>query len=127
MLARDLTLSGFCAALTSAAAGPDCVGSFTSLGYNLIGKTNDSSGFGVSQDQAGSIAAPLNPRLGPLADNGGLTLTHVLLTGSPAVDKGKAFGVITDQRGRPRRTRRSTPSSRARSATFRMLPESWAR
>ena len=87
---------------STAAAGPDCVGSFTSLGYNLIGKTNDSSGFGVSQDQAGSIASPLNPRLGPLADNGGLTLTHTPLTGSSAIDKGKSFGPITDQRGRIR-------------------------
>ena len=87
--------------MTSGATGPDCDGSFTSLGYNLIGKTNSSSGFvgGVNEDQVGSIASPLNPKLAPLADNGGLTLTHALLTGSPAIDKGKSFGLATDQRG----------------------------
>jgi CSLREA domain-containing protein len=86
-----------------AAIGPDCVGSFTSLGYNLIGKTNDSTGFtSASQDQVGSIASPINPLLGPLADNGGPTLTHRLLSGSTALDKGNSFGLNTDQRGRPR-------------------------
>jgi len=93
------------AANTNAIAviGPDCIGSFNSLGYNLVGKTNDSSGFSsASQDQFGSIASPVNPLLGPLADNGGPTFTHRPLPGSPAVDKGNSFGLITDQRGRLR-------------------------
>jgi CSLREA domain-containing protein len=86
-----------------AATGPDCIGSFTSLGYNLIGKTNDSSGFSIAiQDQIGSIASPLNPLLGPLADNGGPTLTHKPLSGSPALDKGNGGGLTSDQRGRLR-------------------------
>ena len=29
-----------------------------------------------------------DPMLGPLQDNGGPTLTHALLTGSPAIDAG---------------------------------------
>lgn len=38
--------------------------------------------------------------LGPLADNGGPTLTHALLPGSPAIDAGTAAGCpATDQRG----------------------------
>lgn len=37
--------------------------------------------------------------LGPLADNGGPTLTHALLAGSPAIDAGDASGPDTDQRG----------------------------
>jgi hypothetical protein len=38
--------------------------------------------------------------LGVLADNGGPTLTHALLAGSPAIDKGVAVaGITTDQRG----------------------------
>ncbi len=48
--------------------------------------------------------------LGPLADNGGLTQTHALLPGSPAIDRGDpsaAAGVddipARDQRGRPSR------------------------
>ena len=43
-------------------------------------------------------------RLGPLANNGGPTDTHALLTGSPGIDKGGAPCPATDQRGisRPR-------------------------
>src|SRR6185503_518152 len=42
-------------------------------------------------------------RLAPLADNGGPTLTHALLLGSPAVDAGAPSGFpSTDQRGVPR-------------------------
>ena len=41
-----------------------------------------------------------DPKLGPLADNGGLTRTRALLTGSSAIDAGKAAGApSTDQRG----------------------------
>ena len=36
----------------------------------------------------GTFASPIDPLLGPLADNGGLTLTHALLFGSPAIDAG---------------------------------------
>ena len=43
-----------------------------------------------------------DPQLGPLADNGGPTLTHALLDGSPAIDKGfNDTCEITDQRGKP--------------------------
>src|SRR3989441_6741713 len=37
-----------------------------------------------------------------MADNGGPTITHSLLCTSPAIDKGKSFGLMTDQRGRTR-------------------------
>jgi len=41
-----------------------------------------------------------DPRLAPLADNGGLTQTHALLDGSPAIDTGNnAGGLLYDQRG----------------------------
>ena len=44
-----------------------------------------------------------NPRLGPLADNGGPTLTQILLHRSPAIDAGVPIvSVSTDQRGFPR-------------------------
>jgi hypothetical protein len=42
-----------------------------------------------------------DPLLGPLQDNGGPTLTHALLPGSPAIDKGNS-SLTTDQRGAPR-------------------------
>ena len=41
-----------------------------------------------------------DPKLGPLADNGGLTRTRALFTGSSAIDAGKAAGApAEDQRG----------------------------
>jgi hypothetical protein len=41
-----------------------------------------------------------DPLLGSLADNGGPTLTHALLAGSPAIDAGdNAVCPATDQRG----------------------------
>jgi CSLREA domain-containing protein len=46
-----------------------------------------------------------DPLLGPLADNGGTTLTHALLAGSIAIDAGSnalANGLTTDQRGAAR-------------------------
>ncbi|MCJ7695235.1 MAG: hypothetical protein MUO40_07380 [Anaerolineaceae bacterium] len=45
----------------------------------------------------------LDPLLGPLADNGGFTLTHALLTGSPTIDAGSPTTCpATDQRSFPR-------------------------
>jgi hypothetical protein len=80
---------------------PDLSGPFTSGGYNLIGQTDGSTGLtnGVNGDLVGTGTPPLNPLLGPLQDNGGPTLTHALLRGSPAIDQGKRFGESTDQRG----------------------------
>jgi hypothetical protein len=44
-----------------------------------------------------------DPLLAPLADNGGQTLTHALLPGSPAIDAGNNVAdLATDQRGRSR-------------------------
>ena len=43
--------------------------------------------------------APIDPKLGPLEDNGGPTLTHLPLSGSPVIDAGNDFRLSTDQRG----------------------------
>ncbi len=44
-----------------------------------------------------------DPKLGPLADNGGPTWTMALLPGSPAIDAGNtSLAPATDQRGLPR-------------------------
>ena len=75
-----------------------------SLGYNLIGVTNN-SGFadGVNGDQVGTRPNPIDPLLGPLQDNGGLTRTHAPLPGSPAIDAGDNAGApSSDQRGMAR-------------------------
>ena len=68
---------------------------FQTLGFNLSDNYN-----GVFTLAATDInAAPL---LGPLSLNGGQTPTHALLGGSPALDKGNASGLTSDQRGVPR-------------------------
>ena len=43
-----------------------------------------------------------DPVLGPLADNGGPTMTHALLVGSPAINNGSSCSVAMDQRYAPR-------------------------
>ncbi len=58
--------------------------SLTSQGYNLIGSDYGAQITGVT---TGNIVGA-NPRLGPLAYNGGPTKTHALLTGSPAINAG---------------------------------------
>lgn len=101
----------------SAGGGYDLSGSFTSLGNNIIGITDGSSGFanGVGGDLAGTFNAPLNPQLSALENNGGETNVLRLLPNSPAIDAGNncvlnlscptdnpLFAVTTDQRGAPR-------------------------
>jgi hypothetical protein len=69
---------------------------------NLIGDGTNMSGLvnGVNGNQVGTADNPIDPRLGPLADNGGPTLTHALLPGSPAIDAGNnAYATDFDQRG----------------------------
>src|SRR5262249_10222165 len=69
---------------------------------NLIGimdAGNNTTLTGAGQ-QVGSVATPLNPMLGPLANNGGPTQTHLPAAGSPTFNKGNnAAGLTTDQRG----------------------------
>jgi predicted outer membrane repeat protein len=71
-------------------------------GYNLIGDGTGMTGLqnGVNGNLVGSAAAPIDPSLGPLQNNGGPTLTHALLPGSPAIDAGDNTGApMWDQRG----------------------------
>jgi hypothetical protein len=63
------------------ASGPDCSGTITSGGHNL-----DSDGT-CALGAAGDISTG-NANLGPLANNGGKTLTHALLGGSQAINAG---------------------------------------
>lgn len=77
-----------------------------SSGHNLVGADDWTPNWLLS-DQLGTTAAPIDARLGALQDNGGSTLTHALLPGSPAIDSGSnalaidALGspLLTDQRG----------------------------
>ena len=58
--------------------------------FSLIGDHTGSNFVDVDGNILGTAAAPVDPHLGPLADNGGPTTTHALLPGSPAVDAGDA-------------------------------------
>jgi hypothetical protein len=78
-----------------------------SLGHNL--DSDGTSGFvnGVNGDLVGTVASPIDAKLGPLQDNGGHTRTIALLPGSPALGTGActdATGapISVDQRGLPR-------------------------
>jgi hypothetical protein len=87
-------------------SGPDIDGvAITSLGNNLIGQAGPASGFqdGTNNDQVGGVVNPIDPLLGPLTDSGGPTLTHALLSGSPAIDAANDTAApATDQRGEAR-------------------------
>jgi putative Ig domain-containing protein/CARDB protein len=73
----------------------NCFGPITSLGHNLDSGTT--CGFPGTGDLSNA-----DPLLGPLQNNGGFTLTHALLAGSPAIDAGTNTGCPpTDQRGAP--------------------------
>jgi hypothetical protein len=75
----------------------DFSGTLTSQGYNLIGNLNTNTTIVGSTN--GNIYGR-DPLLGPLQNNGGLTFTHALLTGGPAIDAGTRAGApLTDQRG----------------------------
>lgn len=81
-----------------------CGTSLTSRGFNVI---RDASclGSGALPTDAPSV----DPLLGPLASNGGLTATHLPAAGSPVIDRVPATSdpcalIITDQRGVARPT-----------------------
>jgi CSLREA domain-containing protein len=82
---------------------PDCFGSLTSQGHNLI---SNLSGCTITGSTVGNLTG-LAPALGSLQDNGGRTHTQALLTGSPAINAGAPNGCVdnngvtltTDQRG----------------------------
>ena len=72
--------------------------------FTLVGDgtgANITTGLG---NQIGTAAAPIDPLLGPLANNGGTTRTHAILAGSPAINTGDAASSGTplfDQREKP--------------------------
>jgi hypothetical protein len=91
---RNTILAGNFAYNAGGTYGPDLWGSIISSGHNVIGKRIGGKGF-VSTDLVG-----VDPLLGPLANQGGPTLTMALLPGSPAIDAGDNTGAPEwDQRG----------------------------
>lgn len=70
-------------------------------GGGVIGANNLIIAAWLGNEPADTINA--DPLLAPLADNGGPTMTHALLPGSPALDRGNnAAFLATDQRGADR-------------------------
>ncbi|HEX4350008.1 MAG TPA: choice-of-anchor Q domain-containing protein, partial [Verrucomicrobiae bacterium] len=83
----------------SATNYPDVDGTVQSGGFNLVGISDGSTGWLVAEaGNLGNSSFPINPKLGPLQNNGGTTPTLALLSGSPAVDQGESFSLATDQR-----------------------------
>ena len=89
---------------------------FTSFGYNLIGKNNGGSTYfpagnpNANNDYVGTLAAPLVANINALQDNAGPTFTHpptTTITPNTVIDKGSCLGQKHDQRGTAGNT--STP------------------
>lgn len=95
--ARSTIIAG-----NAASSGPDFAGVLNTINssYDIFGNTG---GLSFSAGIPFGCQLNVNPKLGPLQDNGGPTFTHALLTGSPAIDAaGASLGLRTDQRGAPR-------------------------
>lgn len=114
---NNSTISGNEASGTSGVVGPatiqnsivadnltgNCFGTMTSVGYNL--SSDKTCNFNGPGDQNN-----VEPKLGPLLNNGGPTQTLAELAGSPTIDAGNPEGCTdsqghllkTDQRGFPR-------------------------
>jgi Right handed beta helix region len=79
---------------------PDCFslsGGIVSKGYNLVGESDECNWpAGAPGDQIGTIASPIDPKLGPLQNNDG-PFTQALLNGSPALDTGNPQGCRDSQ------------------------------
>jgi hypothetical protein len=82
---------------SGATTGPNCLGTFQSDGFNLVGS---GCTFGATGTDQSNVTAP---KLGQLAANGGPTMTIALLAASPAIDHvptGPCHVVVKkDQRG----------------------------
>ena len=77
--------------------GPDLFSSQDfQVEFSIVENPTDAT---IVETQPISNLTGLDPELGPLADNGGPTLTHLPNIGSPAVDFGAVFGETLDQRG----------------------------
>ena len=87
---------------TAAVSGPDISGNVNTADHNLIG---DGTGSTIITDLGGNLIGGngnpvIDPRLGPLQDNGGPTQTLALLADSPAIGHANnSKAPATDQRG----------------------------
>ncbi|MDR3457511.1 MAG: choice-of-anchor Q domain-containing protein [Verrucomicrobiae bacterium] len=77
-----------------------CPGQIISIGGNVIGVSDGVFGY-TGLDATGTLAAPLNPLLGPLQSNGGPLPTMALPAVSPAVDFGRNTNSYNFGTGQP--------------------------
>ena len=84
---------------TATTGGADCSGTINSLDYILMENTDGCIITGITRSHE---ILGKDPRLGPLQDNGGQTLTRAIRIGSPAIDAGSCPETTADQRGFPR-------------------------
>ena len=106
---RSSIISGNSAPVGKEVSGID--GVVTADSFSVFGHSGETSaeafsgftpgGSDVNATSDGSTPTALSAILSPLADNGGPTMTHALVAGSPAVDLDAACsaGLSTDQRG----------------------------
>jgi len=92
-----------------AAVGKPCATGIVVNGFNVFGHSGNSGLVGLSKGATDIVpTAGLNAILGPLADNGGPTMTHALPANSPALDRAPNASCTAapvngvDQRGQPR-------------------------
>ena len=94
IVAGNSSHNGSCSSCTD-----DIRGFFETFGHNIILSSNGWTRVGFDN----SDLIGVNPKLGPLQNNGGPTRTHALLPGSPAIDAGDPVGAPSeDERGVPR-------------------------
>lgn len=102
--------SGILAQNTATTADQDLGSSLTGASTATLTVTADNSIIGevgnakivvnATNSQVGAPGSPVDAKLAALANNGGLTETHALLTGSPALNTGaNPLGLANDQRG----------------------------
>jgi hypothetical protein len=97
---------------TAADPGGKITRYFFDRGYNVVTDNPNRVGLGDKMFSSPTSQTNTDPRLGPLQNNGGPTLTHAPLADSPAIDKGKDLALDAckaplgiDQRGFPRPVR----------------------
>jgi parallel beta helix pectate lyase-like protein len=102
--------------------GGNCSGGVTASSYSL--DSGATCGLAGTGDQSNA-----DPKLGPLANNGGSTWTHALESGSPAIDTADPAAppggcLYVDQRSSPRQdvTNVGTPSTQCDKGAFEFQP-----
>jgi CSLREA domain-containing protein len=81
----DIGPGGITDCQVQAGAGTTTV---SSEGFNIVGNGDTCPFVPGTGDTVGTAASPIDPRLGPLDNNGGPTGTMALLPGSPAINNG---------------------------------------